>query len=100
MNSRHTLAEVVPPKISSATLPSNCSGSPLNRLRLTAVDNCGVYPTNQADNASLEVPVLPATGRPSGNAAMDTPTFSTHWVRAWVESAETTVVTISVPLDI
>src|SRR5699024_9805045 len=69
----------------------------LKRLRLTAVDNCGVYPTNQADTASLEVPVLPATGRPSGNAALDPPPFSTTCVRAWVASAATSLLTTSVP---
>ena len=31
----------------------------------TAVTSCGVKPTNQAERNFSEVPVLPATGRPS-----------------------------------
>src|SRR4028119_1462381 len=30
----------------------------------TAVDNCGVYPTNQISRSEDVVPVLPAAGRP------------------------------------
>ena len=47
-------------------VPAKLTGCPSgpSLTNITAVANCGVYPTNQAERLSLVVPVLPAAGRP------------------------------------
>ena len=73
----------------------------------TAVDSCGVNPTNQVFSASSVVPVLPAIGRPK-TASLAVPPGSdvarsvfavssaAPWSMAWVQSALGTA--IEVPL--
>ncbi|CAB4930702.1 unannotated protein [freshwater metagenome] len=56
-----------PVTVSSPPVPESeigCPSGPSFTI-MTAVANCGVYPTNQAERLSLVVPVLPAAGRPS-----------------------------------
>ena len=43
------------------------------RNSATAVEICGVYPTNQAERLLSVVPVLPATGRPTAWAFVPVP---------------------------
>src|SRR5690606_12153400 len=57
------------------TLPLAVRHCCLNRP--TAVDTCGVNPTNQASLLSLLVPVLPATGRPGSAALRPVPDLTT-----------------------
>jgi hypothetical protein len=57
-------AAIVPPKIDVpgkyASIGPGLPGRPTH----TAVETCGVYPTNHASVESWVVPVFPATGRP------------------------------------
>ena len=77
MKAFHTFAEVVPPKTSADPEPKSNESVAFSRLSPTATESCGVYPTNQAETASDEVPVLPATGRPSSRAALLPPPLVT-----------------------
>ena len=58
------------PPVMLSTPPKRVSGSSpvpssVGWNMPTAVTSCGVKPTNQAERKDSEVPVLPATGRPS-----------------------------------
>lgn len=71
-------------------VPASDTGSPFlfSFIIITAVESCGVYPTNQADLLSSVVPVLPAAGRPIHDARVPDPLFTTDCRAAFTESIE------------
>jgi hypothetical protein len=70
-----------PVTLDSPPVPSRVTLLPfLSDLAIiTAVDNCGVYPTYHADMLLSVVPVLPAEGRPRPSAVVPVPTLTTCW---------------------